>query len=169
MLLYTSEYVAKLNENYRGGIFVRAVDFEEDPVNGLFRYWVDYPEPLTFDGHTYLPLHMVWGPIKTSQSMNIDGATIGLSGYDTVVQAIKYIKQIDVTENLVILRVLHMDLLNQLTGHWRRDYEVQNVQADISLVTFSIGRRLGRSVLPRKVYLQKDFPGLSSEQVKIFG
>jgi len=72
-----------------------------------------------------------------------------------------------VTENEVTCRLMHQDLLYQTTGHWVRKLEVISVGADPRLVVFTVGRNLGRNVLPRKVYLQGEFPGLSSETPKI--
>ena|SRR5215471_9974916 len=163
----SNEYVQKLNADYRGGIFVKAVDFEEDPSGPVMRYWVDYPTPITYNGNLYNPLFMVWSNMKTSQGMSIDAATISVSNLTT--EAGKYVKEFDVTDNLVITRLLHIDLLNQINQHWFRALEVISVAADPGLVIFSVGRRLSRSVLPRKVYLQKEFPGLTSETPKILG
>lgn len=167
MLALSNEFIDKLNAERQGGIFVKAVDLEEIP-NSVWRYFVDHTDLVTWNGNAYQPLHMFWNNLKTSQEMPIEAATISVSNLAQI--AGKYIKTVDVTENKVILRILHLDLLSQATGHWQRPCEVLSVQADISLVTFTVGRRLGRNMLPRKIYTAREFPGLeSSQQYKILG
>src|SRR5690242_1690502 len=170
MLLLSSEYIQKLNARYKGGLFLKVVELVEDPDAGpLIRYFVDHTEPIVWNGNTYNPLHMTWDNLKTSAGMPIDAATISVSNVLYGGQPGKYIKEIDVTDNEVTMRLLHLDLLSQLTGHWVRKATVLAVSGDVAQVSFTVGRRLGRNVLPRKIFLQKDFPGLSSEIPRIFG
>ena len=163
----TDEYIAKLNSEVSGGIFVKAAELTEDTTGPVVRYWVDYVEPITCNGHTYQPIQMHWKNFGTSQSMPIESGAI--AGSNLAKMAGKYVKQIDVTENPVTVRLLHMDLLNQTSGHWVRVGEVLSVQATSGMVVFSIGRRLGRNTLPRKIFLQSEFPALNTEVPKILG
>ena len=169
MLLLSSEFIQRLNAQYQGGLFVKVVELVEDPDAGpLIRYFVDHTEPITWNGNTYNPLHMAWDNIKTSAGMPIDAATISISNIEYGGVPAQYIKTIDVTDNEVTLRILHLDLLNEITGHWVRTGTVLAVSGDVSVITFTVGRRLGRNVLPRKIFLQRDWPGLSSEIPRIF-
>ena len=172
MLAVTPEYLEKLNSQYRGGMFLRAVDLVgADPDgNTLLQYFVDHSEPITFNGNTYVPLRMSWDNLKTSQSMPMDGCTVTVSNVGPVgILMTNYLKTIDITDNEVTLRLLHLDLLSQTTGHWQRRGFILAVQGDASAVTFTVGRRLGRSVLPRKVFLANEWPGLTAEVARIFG
>lgn len=168
MLVLSDEYVQKLNADTQGGMFLKAVDLVENTVGPVMRYFVDHTESIVFNGQTYQPLKMRWDNLKTSQGMPIDGATVSVSNLGTLGQAAKYIKQVDVTDNEVMLRLLHLDLLSQTTGHWARKGYVLGVSGDVSNVTFTVGRRLGRNVLPRKIYTQLEFPALSPEIARIF-
>ena len=165
MLALTDEYIAKLNATTSGGIFIKTVEFVEDYTGPVMRYFVDHTESIVFNGNSYLPLKMSWDNLKTSNAMTIDAATISVSnlgGY-----AGKYIKEIDISDNDVTMRLLHLDLLSQTTGHWQRRGFILSAAGDVSSVTFTVGRRLGRNVLPRKVYTQVEFPGLQSEVMRI--
>ena len=93
--------------------------------------------------------------------MPIDGATITVSNLGGLVG--QYLKAIDITDNEVVLRLLHLDLLSQTTGHWQRRGFILAVSGDASQVTFTVGRRLGRSVMPRKVFTSDVFKGLTAE------
>lgn len=167
MLNLGADYVDKLNSQYQGGKFIKAVIVTEDPVGPVLKYWADHEEPITFQGNTYTPLHMVWNNIKTSQSMPIEGSQITVSNLGG--QAVKYLKELDISGNTVRLQLLHLDLLNSTTVYWQRIGKIIAAQADINVVTFTVGRQLGKNYLPRKVFLQSEFPGLISEQPKIFG
>jgi len=145
---------------------MKAVELVEDPSGPVVRYFVDHEESIVFAGHTYLPLHMIWDNLRTSQSMPIDAATVTVSNIAKL--AGQYIKSIDVTDNEVTLRLLHLDLLSQTTGHWARKGTVLGVSGNAASVTFTVGRRLGRNVLPRKVYTSREFPALSNEVARIF-
>ena len=167
MLALTDEYIAKLNATTSGGIFIKTVEFVEDYTGPVMRYFVDHTESIVFNGNTYLPAKMVWENLKTSHGMTIDAATISVANLGGLVG--KYIKEIDLSDNDVTMRLLHLDLLSQLTGHWSRRGFILSVGASVSVVTFTVGRRLGRNVLPRKVFTQVEFPGLPSEVPRILG
>lgn len=165
MLILDDEYLRKLTANYEGGRFIKTVELVENPVGPVISYWATNPEPIVWAGHTFQPVLMMWSNLKTSQGMSIEAATITVSNLAGL--AGKYVKQIDVSGNLVTLRLLHADLLNNVTGHWERQAKVTAIRADQSMVNFTIGRWLGRGVLPRKVYTQAEFPALSPEVPRI--
>lgn len=165
MLILDDAYIRKLTANYEGGRFIKTVELVENPVGPVISYWVMNPEPITWNGHSFQPIAMIWENMKTSQGMSIEAATISVSNLAEL--AGKYVKQIDVTGNAVTMRLLHADLLNQVTGHWERQAKIMAIKADQSFVIFTIGRWLGRGVLPRKIYTQAEFPGLSPEVPRI--
>jgi|SRR5215471_1951814 len=167
MLNLGPDYVDKLNAQYQGGKFIKAIILTEDPVGPVLKYWADNEEAITFQGQTYTPLRMRWENIKTSQSMAIDGCSITVS--NLAGQAVKYLKEIDVSSNPVKIQLLHLDLLSSFSVYWQRVGKVLSAQADMNVVTFSVGRQLSRNYLPRKVFLQTEFPGLTSQVPKIFG
>jgi len=165
MLILDDAYIRKLTANYEGGRFIKTVELVENPVGPVVSYWAENPEPITWNGHTFQPILMTWTNLKTSQGMSIEAATVSVSNLAGL--AGKYVKQMDITGNAVTLRLLHADLLNNITGHWERMAKVMTIRADQSMVNFSIGRWLGRGVLPRKIYTQAEFPGLSPEVPRI--
>jgi hypothetical protein len=165
MLILDDAYIRKLTANYEGGRFIKTVELVENAVGPVISYWATNPEPITWNGHTYQPIMMNWNNMKTSQGMSIEAATISVSNLAGL--AGKYVKQIDVTGNAVTMRLLHADLLNKITGHWERVAKVMAIKAEVSMVIFTVGRWLGRGVLPRKIYTQAEFPGLSPEVPRI--
>lgn len=165
MLILDDVYVRKLTANYEGGRFIKTVELVENPVGPVISYWAENPEPIVWNGRTFQPIMMTWTNLKTSQGMSIEAAAVSVSNLAGL--AGKYVKQIDVTGNAVTLRLLHADLLNNITGHWERMAKILSIKADQSMVIFSIGRWLGRGVLPRKVYTQAEFPGLNPEVPRI--
>src|SRR5215831_10056722 len=104
MLNLGPDYIQKFNAQYQGGKFIKAVILTEDPSVPTLTYWADNEEAITYQGHTYTPLRMRWDNIKTSQSMTIEGATIAVSNLGG--QAVKYIKDLDITGNGVALQLL---------------------------------------------------------------
>lgn len=165
MLVLSQEYISRLNAQYQGGIFLKAVEVVEDPAIGLTRYFVDHTEEISWNGRTYLPLYMQWSNMKTSQGMPIEAAAITLSNLNKSVG--QYLKQIDITDNDVTMRLLHLDLLNETSGHWQRKGYILAITGNAMVMNFTVGRRLGRNVLPRKIYTQDKFPGLPSETARI--
>ena len=132
----------------------------------LIRYWADHESAIDFKGNTYVPLHMVWQNIKTTQGMPTEGASISVGNLGNI--AVRYVKAWDVTGNTVIIQLLHLDLLSNLTNYWQRRYKVLGVQADQMLATFSVGRQLGKNKLPRRVFTRQLFKGISSDVPRIF-
>jgi len=164
---YDRDYIDSLNKVYRGGKFIKAIVLTENPVGPVRRYWADHEEAISFAGNTYEPLHMRWDNIKTSASMPIEGASISVSNLTGAVR--RYIREIDITGNEVIIQLLHLDLLATLTTYWQRKGKVlAGPSADVLTGTFIVGRQLGRNRLPRKVFLRSDFPGLTSDIPRIF-
>jgi hypothetical protein len=165
MLILDDAYIRKLTANYEGGRFIKTVELVENPVGPVISYWANNPEPVIWNSRTFSPIMMMWDNMKTSQGMSIEAATISVSNLAGL--AGKYVKQIDVTGGTITLRLLHANLLNQITGHWERMAKVLAIKADQSMVIFTVGRWLGRGVLPRKIYTQAEFPGLSPEVPRI--
>jgi len=109
---------------------------------------------------------MTWSDIKKSQSMSVEPFVIAVSNLTN--EAVRYIKQIDITGSPVWIRLLHTKLLNSATVHWKHFGKVKAIQASVTTVQFSIGRDLGRNLQPAEVFLQSEFPSLTSEIPKIF-
>lgn len=166
MLDLDPDFVEKLNLNYEGGKFIKTVILTETVSPLVQKFWVDHDYEISFNGNTYERLKMRWDGIKTSRLMPVEGATVTTSNLGNA--AIKYVKQLDITGNEVLLQILHLDLLTNLTGHWLRKFKVQGVQADISVATFTVSRAFGHNKLPRKVFLKSEFKGLSSDVPRIF-
>ena len=165
MLDLSQDFVDKLNAQYSGGRFVKTVILTESYGPTVNKYWADYEDGLTFNGNFYEPLRMKWEGLKTSQGMPTEGSSVTVSNLGN--QAIKYVKILDITGNDVVLRLLHEDLLDNLTGYWQRKLKVIGVSGDPSVATFVVGRQLGKNKLPRKVFLKSEFPGLSSDVARI--
>ena len=159
------DWVDQLNALTSDGTkFIKTVELQETP--GVFKYWADHEEPITFNGNTYNPLAMVWADIKKSQAMSIEPFTIAVSNLTN--EAVRYIKQVDVTSCPVWIRLLHTKLLTSATVHWKHYGKIKSVQANVQTVQFGIGRDLGRNMQPAEVFLQAEFPSLTSEIPKIF-
>lgn len=166
MLIFDQAYLDKLNANYEGGQFVKAVILTENPVGPVLKYFVDHEEAIVFQGNTYEPLRMSWENIKTSQGMPIEAMTLTVSNLTG--KAAKYVKEIDISGNTVTLQLLHLNLLATTTKHWQRFGKILGIpNVDRNVVAFAIGRQLGRNMSPRKVFLQSEFRGLSSDVVRI--
>lgn len=176
--LSTGDGTITYNGDGSSGLYVWAMQLEEAASVGpriitsgarayapLNRYWVDHEESIVFNGNTYQPLHMKWENIKTSQGMPTEGANVSVSNLGN--QVVRYLKDLDISGNTVILQLLNIDLLSIVTGFWRRQFTILSVSADQSLAVFSVGRSLGRNKLPRKVYLRSEWKGLTSDVARI--
>lgn len=158
------DWVDRLNALYTDGTrFLKVVELTESP--GSVSYWVDNPEPIVFNGNTYTPLAMRWENIKTSQSMTIEGWNIAISNLSG--QAVRYLKQFDPSGCPVWMRLLHTKLLASATVHWKRYGKILSVRGTPAAVQFTIGRQLGRNMQPNELFLQSEFPSLTSEIPKI--
>lgn len=165
MLIFDDAYIRNLTAHYEGGRLIKTVELVENPVGPVISYWAENPEPITWNGNTFQPIMMTWTNLKTSQGMNIEAAAVSVSNLAGL--AGKYVKQLDVSGNEITLRLLNDKLLNQVTGHWERRAKLLAVKADQSMVIFTIGRSIGRGVLPRKIYTSDIFPALSPEVPRI--
>lgn len=163
MITYDQDYIDRLNRQYESGKFLKAVILTEAP--GIYKYWIDHETSLEFEGHTYEPLYMKWDNIKTSQGMPTEGAEIVLSNIKGGVT--KYIKTLDVTGNVVILQLLHLDLIPNLVNYWKRKFKVLGVRYDQQSAVVTVGRNLGRNRLPRGIILASEYPGISSDLPRI--
>lgn len=128
------------------------------------RYFVDHEESITFEGHTYTPLHMYSDKLKTSMGMQTETAEIALSNVGN--QVVKYLREIDISEMPCMLQLLHLDLLGTLTQYWHRSFKILGVRADQTLAVFMLGREIGRNQLPRDVLTAVEAPGLNSDTVR---
>lgn len=160
------DWVDALNSALSDGTkFIKTVELTESPGN--ISYWADHEEAITYNGNTYTPLGMRWDDLKKSQGMGIEPFKISVSNLTGA--AVRYIKQVDVTSNPVWIRLLHTKLLNSATVHWKHYGKVRAVQANVTTVTFTIGRDLGRNMQPNELFLAAEFPSLTSETPKILG
>lgn len=166
MLTLGDDYIDRLNRNYEGGKWIKAVVLTESISPPVVKYWADHEEAIVYQGNTYEPLHMRWETIKTSQASPTEGATIALSNIGGEVA--KYLKEIDITGNPVVLQKLHLDLLNSLTAPWTRRFKVLAARYDIMAAVFDVGRQLGRNRLPRGVITKDKYPGIVSDVPRIF-
>jgi len=165
MIQFDADYVDKLNEQYKGGRFIKAAIVTENLSPLTLKYWADNAEPLVFQGNTYQPLKMRWEGIKTSQGMLLQGATLTVSNIGGA--ASSYLRTMDITGNPCTIQLLHADLLNTLTNYWQRKYKILGLNANNMVATFTVGRNLGRNKLPRGVILSDEFPGISNDVPRI--
>lgn len=168
MFAFDDEYIDRLNRRYSKGQFLKAVIFTEDPTQNpqVKKYWVDHDQQITFQGNVYERLHMKWSGIKTSTGMDLEGANISVSNLAR--KAEDYVETIDVKGNEVVIQILHLDLLATLTNFYERLYRVMAVRADAQVITFTVGRDLGRGhQLPPEVMLKEDYPGLIDNPLRL--
>ena len=161
MITFDVDYIDRLNRAYSKGQFIKAVIVTESISPLVKKYFVHHEDPITFEGQTYNPLAMHWENIKTSMSMPTDGMQVALSNVGN--QVVKYLKDVDITGNEVVMQLIHLDLLSTLENYWRRKTQVRAVRADMNAAVFVLGRQLGQNQLPRRVMLASEFPGISSE------
>lgn len=161
MIDFNADYIARLNAQYQKGKFLKACIVTESISPLVKRYFVHHEDPITFEGQNYVPLAMYWDSVKTSMSMPTEGMNVALSNIGN--QVVRYLKEIDITGNEVVLQLIHLDLLSTLTSYWRRKAQVRAVRADLNAAVFVLGRQLGQNQLPRRVMLAEEFPGISSE------
>ena len=165
MIGYDEDYVDRLNRQYEGGKFIKAAEVTETVSPLVVSYWVDHEEAITFEGHSYQPLPMRWDNIKTSQSMPTEGAEIILS--NIAGQVTQYIKTMDITGNPITIKLIHLDLLSNLTNYYRRYFKVLGIRYDRQAAVVTVGRNLGRNRLPRGIILASEYPVISSDVPRI--
>src|SRR4030095_16747064 len=162
---YQLDYVDLLNRQYGAGKFIKAVVLTEGLSPLVVKYFADHEDSITFQGHAYTPLHMLWDQIKTNAGMSMEGADVAGSNLANI--AVRYLKEIDIAGNPVTLQLLHLDMLSVLTNYWTRYFKVLGVRADDHAAIFSVGRYLGRNRLPRNVLTVENAPGLNSDIPRI--
>lgn len=154
-ILFGSDFIDNLNAVSGKGKLIKAVQIQESP--GTVKYWADHEDPFVFEGHTYQPLAMLWQGIKNNVGMPAEGASVALSNIGG--QVIKYIKELDITGNPVVLQLLPYDLLMSsvpLTSYWKRRFNLLSVKADVNAAVFSCGRELGKNRLPRRLIFPEE-------------
>jgi hypothetical protein len=160
-----TDWVAELNKTRSDGSkFIKVAELTEEP--GVVKYWCDHEESFVYNGNTYTPLPMRWENFKTSQSMTIEGWTVSVTNLSG--EAKRYLKRFDPSGCPVWLRLLHTRLMASTTTHWKRYGKVLKAAGNNTSVTFTIARELGRNMQPNEVYLQSEWPSLTSEIPKIF-
>jgi hypothetical protein len=155
-IAFGTDFLDNLNRTSGRGKLIKAVQVTESP--GTIKYWADHEDSFVFEGHTYVPLAMFWQGIKNSVGMPAEGATVGLSNIGNKV--IKYVKDVDITGNPVVLQLLPFDLLLMssapLTSYWKRRFNLLSVKADVNAAVFSCGRDLGKNRLPRRLIFPEE-------------
>lgn len=107
-----------------------------------------------FAGQTYSPLSMFWERITISAGMPTEVGEVALSNVGN--QVVRFIKEVDITGNTVLLQLLHLDLLSQITARWTQLTKILASRADINAAVFILGRDLGRNRLPRRMILANE-------------
>lgn len=157
MKIFNAQFLAKLNQLYGAGVFVHAavITFADHSD-----YWVDYAEPLLFEGHLYQPLPMRWEGLETSSTMQLPGVRVSVSNIHG--QAEDYINDNDLLGRDVRLQMLHRDLLGVPDSVDEILLQVQSIEVTIDTVSLTCGLNLGLTDLfPRFIVTQQEFPGNS--------
>lgn len=156
---FSSDYIAKLNANHSGGIFIKAVDVVENPVGPVVRRFVSHHESIVFDGQTYDPVHMEWSGLEVQRGMSLPQMGVAVPAAQDIVM--DWAETIDIRENDITFRLLHLDLLGDTTAQDQLLMQVQTVTADDLVVVFQSGLNLGLTdELPRGVILKQEYPGI---------
>lgn len=165
---FTNAYIERLNRmSGDSGRFLKAAIVTEQitPIV-VKKYYVDNQETITFDGHEFTPLSMIWSGFEVSSIMSLATMTITIPNIGG--EIISYIEEVDILENDVELLVIHTDLLSDPTAVDRMLLQVQLINADDNVAAFSLGINLGiNDVLPRKCFTKKEFPGLVDDITRL--
>lgn len=165
MKLFSSAYIAKINAENSGGVLLKAVVLTEDPVGPVKRYFVDHDKELVLDGNTYVPLPMRWDGFEMSASMGLPGMKI--STLNLGQQVSDYVEELDILDNDVVLKLLHLDLLGDVQAKDEMAFQVKMIEGDDVFITFDLGMNIGlNDLLPRGVITKDEFPAIVDDVIR---
>jgi len=162
-----ADYIDKLNRTWAGGVFIKTVRITIDPDIPTYEYWADVEDSFSFNGNTYDPVRMAWGKVKLTNTMSLPSATVTISNIGGVAE--DYIEELDITENEILLQLLHKDLLATLTNFWSMKYKIKGIRANRQVASVTVTKDIGvRDKLPKQVALVKNLPGIVKSGIRIF-
>ena len=166
---FSNDYVERLNQQYGPGIFLKAVEVVESVSPLTVQRFVEHHESITYDGNTYNKVpYMFWSGVSFSHDMKLPSASISVLTADD--QVISWVEEMDIRENDVTMRILHKDLLNDLSANDSLTLQLKASSSDeeSGLVVFTLGLNAGlKDQLPRNLLLASDYPGMPSSNAKI--
>ena len=157
MKLFSDDYIARLNAQHSGGVFVKAAVLTVAP--GDLRYYADTQHTIVFDGQTYQPLAMAWGNMGQSGQMALPNVQVTVPNVTGIVGA--FLETTSLLGNDVILHLLHLDLLGIVTDADNTRLQIMMVEWDRERAIFTLGLNVALTDnLPRAVITRAEFPGV---------
>lgn len=163
---FSTEYINELNKQSRGGIFVKAVDVVEDPGTSTIRYFVDHEQPITFNGNIYSPIFMDWSGFEVEHTMQLPQMGVTVPALKD--QVITWAEEMDVRENDIFFRILHLSLLSDPVAQHQFRLQIQTITGDQGVAIFNCGMNLGfDDDLPRGTIKKSKYPGVPDSTSRI--
>jgi hypothetical protein len=120
-------------------------------------YWVDYGEPLTFQGHVYAPLTMGWDGVEASSTMQLPGVRVSVD--NVLGKAEAYVTNTEMLGKNLTLQILHRDLLQNPSDVYQIALQVQSLEVSTAAVIVHCGLNLGlQDLWPRGIITKSEFP-----------
>lgn len=165
MKTFSSAYIAKINAENTGGVLLKAVAVTESTNPLVIKRFIDHDQALVIDGDTYNPLPMRWDGFEMSGTMNLPGMKI--STFNLGQQVSDYVESIDILENDVVLKLVHIDLLGDVQAKDEMAFQIKMIEGDDLFITFELGINLGlNDLLPRGVITKDEFPGIVDDVIR---
>lgn len=160
MKTFSSNWIAKLNAQHSGGVFVKAAILVVD--GSTTKYYADAHDNITFDGQTYTPLSMAWEGEGQNAAMELPSVRVTVPNADGAVGA--FLETKDLLGNDVTLQILHLDLLGVATDVEKVKLQIMMIESTWEIATFTLGLNLALDQqLPKHVITRAEFPGVPDQ------
>lgn len=158
MKTFTADWIAHLNATHSGGVFfLAAVLTVTDP--GDIRYYADTQRAIIFDGNTYNPLPMTVSGLGLTSQQSLPAVRLTTTNIAGNVGA--FLETTDILGHDVEVKILHLDLLGNVSNQDSVHLQVLAVEWDDTRATFSLGLHIAlQDLLPRHVITAEEFPGV---------
>lgn len=167
MKSFTEAYLKRLNAEEGGGRFLKTAIVTVNNDTGEKRYFVANEAMITFDGHDYEPLDMIWQDFEIGQNMSLPTMRILVPNIGGEVE--DYVEKIDILENDVVLQVVQFDLLGDANAKDELKLQIEGIEGDDIVASVMLGWNLGfKDNLPRKILLKKEYPGMTQTTRRFF-
>jgi hypothetical protein len=154
---FSDEWLARLNATHDAGVFLKSVELEESP--SVTRYWVDADRTITYNGQTYTPMVMIWDGLGQAATFALPQVRVTVP--NLLGEVTDYVESLDILGHRVVLRLLHLDLLSQVSDTDAITLEVLAIEGTLDRVTFLLGLDLSlRDYIPRDVMTKAEFPSI---------
>jgi len=154
---FTNDWLVRLNATHSGGVFFLAVELHVD--TGDVRYYANTQRAIVFDGNTYQPVFLAISGLGQTSQQTLPA--VQLTTTNVTGQLGQFLETTDVLGRDVILRILHLDLLNTVTNQDSIQLQILAAEWDEERATFALGLNIGlQELLPRHIITADFAPGV---------